>query len=140
MFTMWRSPLKLNLQCFLHLAVEFPIFHFYDLSHSNLFLQLWAWFEMPDKSHFLSVMDFWCCSRRIETFKEVSPTYLLAHLQFTMQTPGRLFLGSLLLFLAVRMVFKFIELLKIATQFHTILNEQDPHIQYIMEQKTLKFH
>ena len=36
-----------------------------DLSHSNPFLQLWAWFEMPDKSHFLSVMDFWCCSRRM---------------------------------------------------------------------------
>ena len=29
-----------------------------NLSHSNPFLKLWAWFEMPDKSHFLSVMDF----------------------------------------------------------------------------------
>ena len=80
--------------------------------HLNPSQQFWAWLEIPVSSHFLSKIDFLCCSSLVETFSKVSPMCLLLQLQSILYTPGKLQLGSLLLFVEARIDFNFLELLK----------------------------
>ena len=48
-------------------------------SQLNPTLQVFAWEEIPVRSHFLSMIDFWCCWILVLVFIEVSPTYAFPH-------------------------------------------------------------
>ena len=82
-FTMWRSNLELELQYFSHFSLEMrsSTFNVFTFSQSNSAVHVWAWVEVPVKSHFLSRIVFLCCSILVETFKDVPPTYFFPHLQ-----------------------------------------------------------